>query len=80
MRQEDVLSVLRHAGRPMTPAEICGELLLDINPTNRAGVSSRLRELKRKGLVRRIPIDGRLHAWEPAEPKNPNKPQQNPKR
>lgn len=64
MRQEDVLSVLRSAGRPMTLNEICEELLLEPNPANRSNAHSRIRVLRKKGLVRLVGYTCRAAIWE----------------
>lgn len=63
MRSEDVLSVLRHAGRPMTARAICGELLMEPTRANCARVLSRLRELRHKGMVRRVDGPTRASEW-----------------
>lgn len=63
MRREDVLSVLRHAGRPMTARAICGELLLEPTPSNRSRIMSHLRELRRGGRVMRVDGPTRASEW-----------------
>lgn len=69
MRQEDILSTLKAAERPMTTSEIVSALLLDVTPNHRATAHNRLRALLNKGLVRRVGHESECNRtlWEAVE-------------
>lgn len=64
MRRDDVLSVLRHADRPLTVSDILAELLLESTPANRSTCFSHLRRMRSMGMVRRVSDGPGPHTWE----------------
>lgn len=64
MRRDDVLSVLRHADRPMTVTEILAELLLESTPSARSTCVSHLHRMRSLGMVRRVSAGPGPHTWE----------------